>query len=98
MLPRRLGTGMVWFPSSVHHRHMTNSYDAWPELRVDSWADTRDTVQLWTQIVGKTRMALSPPLNHWWGVALYVDASGLTTSLMPLGDRGLEIRFDFLAH
>ncbi len=77
---------------------MTSSYNAWPELTIESWSDTRDTVHLWTQIVGKTRMALAPPLNHWWGVALYVDASGLTTSLMPLGDRGLEIRFDFLAH
>lgn len=77
---------------------MTDSYDGWPELTIENWSDTRDTVHLWTQIVGKTRMALSPALNHWWGVALYVDATGLTTSLMPLGDRGLEVRFDFLAH
>ena len=77
---------------------MTNSYAGWPELMIEGWSDTRDTVHLWTQIVGKTRMALSPALNHWWGVALYVDATGLTTSMMPLGDRGLEIRFDFLAH
>ncbi|OZF04841.1 DUF5996 family protein [Rhodococcoides fascians] len=77
---------------------MQPEYDAWPSLPVDSWIETRDTVQLWTQIVGKTRMALGPAVNHWWGVPLYVDARGLTTSLMPVGDRGLEIRFDFLAH
>ncbi|MGA9870446.1 MAG: DUF5996 family protein [Rhodococcus sp. (in: high G+C Gram-positive bacteria)] len=65
---------------------------------MDSWIDTRDTVHLWTQIVGKTRMALAPAVNHWWGVPLYVDARGLTTSLMSANGRGLEIRFDFLAH
>ena len=74
------------------------SPSAWPRLRVDDWVATRDTVHLWTQIVGKTRMELAPALNHWWGVTLYVDATGLTTSLIPVGARGLEIRFDFLAH
>ena len=77
---------------------MTHTSDAWPALPVDSWIDTHDTVHLWTQIVGKTRMALGPTTNHWWGVTLYVDARGLTTSLMPAGTRGLEIRFDFLDH
>ncbi|GAA1878019.1 DUF5996 family protein [Williamsia serinedens] len=71
---------------------------AWPALRVDEWEATRDTVHLWTQIVGKTRMELAPALNHWWGVTLYVDATGLTTSLIPVGERGLEIRFDFTSH
>ena len=72
---------------------------AWPELPpVSSWADTRDTVHLWTQIVGKVRLALEPPVNHWWQVPLYVSARGLTTSLMHGPDRGLEIEFDFLAH
>ncbi|WP_285186547.1 DUF5996 family protein [Rhodococcus sp. MEB041] len=77
---------------------MTDTNDAWPELVVDSWQDTRDTVHMWTQIVGKVRMALAPPLNHWWGVTSYVDASGLTTSLMPYRGGGVEIRFDFLRH
>lgn len=77
---------------------MSTPYTPWPELKVDSWIDTRDTVQLWTQIVGKTRMALGPEINHWWGVPFYVDATGLTTSLMAFGSRGLEIRFDFLNH
>ena len=56
--------------------------DAWPELPVAEWAPTRDTLQLWTQIVGKIRLAHSPLLNHWWNVPLYVTARGLTTSLM----------------
>lgn len=69
--------------------------DAWPELTLAHWADTRDTLHLWTQIVGKVRLALEPMVNHWWQVPLYVTARGLTTSLMPAGDRGLEIEFDF---
>jgi hypothetical protein len=72
--------------------------EAWPELRIEKWADTRDTLHLWTQIVGKVRMALEPMTNHWWQVTLYVSARGLTTSLMHAGGRGLEAEFDFLAH
>jgi hypothetical protein len=71
---------------------------AWPELTLAAWDDTRTTVQMWTQIVGKIRLALEPPVNHWWQVALYVSARGLTTSLMHAGDRGLEIEFDFIDH
>jgi hypothetical protein len=71
---------------------------AWPALTIENWADTRDTLHLWTQIVGKVRMALEPMTNHWWQVTLYVSARGLTTSLMHAGDRGLEVEFDFLAH
>ncbi|MET0899576.1 MAG: DUF5996 family protein [Mycobacterium sp.] len=70
----------------------------WPTLVVADWQDTRDTVHLWTQIVGKVRMATSPHINHWWHVPLYVDARGLTTSLMPHGSRGFEISFDFIEH
>jgi hypothetical protein len=53
---------------------------------------------MWTQIVGKIRLALEPVVNHWWQVPLYVTARGLTTSLMHTGERGLEIEFDFLDH
>ena len=67
-------------------------------MTIDKWADTRDTLHLWTQIVGKVRMALEPMTNHWWQVTLYVSARALTTSLMHVGDRGLEAEFDFLAH
>lgn len=71
---------------------------AWPELRVADWAPTRDTFQLWTQIVGKVRLARTPMANHWWNVPLYVTARGLTTSLIPDGARGFEIDFDLLDH
>ncbi len=70
----------------------------WPALPVRDWQATRDTVHLWTQIVGKIRLALAPPENHWWNVPLYVNAAGLTTSLMPYRDLGVEIVFDFTAH
>src|SRR3954468_4634302 len=72
--------------------------DGWPALPVAGWQDTRDTLHLWTQIVGKVRLALAPAVNHWWHVPLYVDARGLTTSLMPYDGLGLEILFDFGAH
>ncbi|MCU1461399.1 MAG: hypothetical protein JWO37_1474 [Acidimicrobiales bacterium] len=70
----------------------------WPELALTAWADTRDTVHMWTQIVGKVRLALDSPVNHWWHIPLYVSARGLTTSLMHAHDRGAEIEFDFLNH
>jgi hypothetical protein len=70
----------------------------WPELRLESWVETRDTLHLWTQIVGKVRLALEPMVNHWWQVPLYVSGRGLTTSLMHAGDVGLEMEFDFIDH
>ncbi|MDQ1708788.1 MAG: hypothetical protein QOG49_173 [Frankiaceae bacterium] len=77
---------------------MTTSGDQWPDLTLATWAETRDTVHLWTQIVGKVRLGLMPMTNHWWHVTLYVSARGLTTSLMPIGGRGLELEFDFVDH
>jgi hypothetical protein len=68
----------------------------WPELTLSQWEDTRDTLQLWTQVVGKIRLGLEPMVNQWWQVTLYVSARGLTTSLMPAGQAGLEIEFNFL--
>jgi hypothetical protein len=65
---------------------------------LSDWQATRDTLHLWTQIVGKIRLALAPPQNQWWHVPLYVDAAGLTTSLMPYRGMGVEIVFDFTAH
>jgi hypothetical protein len=71
----------------------------WPSLPVTEWHGTRDTLQLWTQIVGKIRLAHSPLLNHWWNVPLYVTARGLTTSLMWADDgRGFQIDFDLVDH
>jgi hypothetical protein len=71
---------------------------AWPVVPVREWETTRDTLHMWTQIVGKIRLALEPMVNHWWQVPLYVSAVGLTTSLMPYRDGGLEIVFDFQRH
>jgi len=70
----------------------------WPTLTLADWADTRDTLHLWTQIVGKVRLALSPMMNHWWQVPLYVSSRGLTTSLMHAPGTALEIEFDFIDH
>jgi hypothetical protein len=72
--------------------------ESWPELRWDDWKDTADTLHMGTQIVGKTRLALTPLENHWWNVPLYVSARGLTTSPMPWRGDVLEIEFDFRAH
>jgi len=71
--------------------------DQWPSVPVAEWSATRDTLQLWTQIVGKVRMVSTPLMSHWWNVPLYVTARGLTTSLIPRGDRGFQIDFDLLA-
>src|SRR3569833_1048338 len=72
--------------------------DPWPAVPVAQWQSSRDTLQLWTQVVGKVRLALAPPENHWWHVTLYVDSVGLTTSLMPYRGRGLEVVFGLTAH
>ena len=71
---------------------------AWPALPLSEWKDTYATLHMWTQIVGKIRLALCPPINHCWGAALYVTSRGLTTSPMPYGDGSVEITFDFIAH
>jgi hypothetical protein len=70
----------------------------WPELPLAQWQDTYATLHMWTQIVGKTRLALAPMQNHWWQIALYVTPRGLTTSAMPYGKRSLAVEFDFLDH
>jgi Family of unknown function (DUF5996) len=67
----------------------------WPQLDYAAWRDTAMTVQLWTQIVGKIRLKLTPWLNHGWHVPLYVTARGLGTSGMPAGDTMIDIEFDF---
>jgi hypothetical protein len=72
--------------------------DEWPALPLQQWSDTYATLHMWTQIVGKVRLALTPLINHWWNVPLYVDARGLTTSAIPYGNRSFELRFDFLDH
>jgi Family of unknown function (DUF5996) len=76
---------------------MVNSA-AWPDLTLSNWQDTRDTLHMWLQVVGKVRLALEPMVNQWWQVTFYLSARGLTTSLMPTGGRGLEVEFDFIDH
>src|SRR5258707_901834 len=75
-----------------------SSDSTWPPLPLAEWADTYATLHMWTQIVGKIRLALAPPVNHWWHVTLLTTARGLTTSPMPYGGRTLEIMFDFVDH
>lgn len=75
-----------------------NDTPAWPSLLVDDWTATRDTLHMWTQIIGKVRMAHAPLLNHWWQVPLYVSPRGLTTSSIPYGTRIFDIEFDFIDH
>ena len=70
----------------------------WPSLDYAAWRETCATLQLWTQIAGKIRLALGPWINHSWGVTLYVTSRGLTTSLIPYGTRAFEIEFDFIRH
>ena len=70
----------------------------WPELPLEAWQDTYATLHMWTQIVGKIRLALSPRINHWWEVPLYVTPLGLTTSAIPYNDGIFEIQFDFIHH
>jgi hypothetical protein len=71
---------------------------SWPELPTAAWRDTCETLHLWTQIVGKIRLARTPWLNHSWHVTLYVTARGLTTSPIPDGSRTFQIDFDFIDH
>jgi Family of unknown function (DUF5996) len=76
----------------------TPNLERWPELPHADWKETRDTLHLWTQVVGKVRLALTPWLNHSWHVALYVTARGLTTSPILQGARSFQIDFDFVDH
>src|SRR4051794_22368948 len=71
---------------------------AWPRLRVAGWAETRETLHMWTQGVGKVRLAYAPMVNHWWQVTLYVSPRGLTTSAIPYRDGAFDIEFDFVDH
>ena len=76
----------------------TSANAAWPALPLADWRDTFATLHMWTQIVGKTRLALAPMQNHWWQIALYVTPRGLTTSAIPCGQRAFAVDFDFIDH
>ena len=79
-------------------REATDKPGEWPALPLKAWRDTYDTLHMWTQMVGKVRLALTPLVNHWWNVALRVTSRGLTSDPMPCGHRDLEIHFDFVDH
>jgi hypothetical protein len=72
--------------------------DSWPELPLEAWQPTYATLHMWTQIVGKVRLALAPRVNHWWEVPLYVNSRGLSTSAIPYEGKNFEIQFDFIDH
>lgn len=82
---------------AFQHR-LSDDPECWPALPLAAWKDTCATLHMWTQIVGKLRLALNSHVNHWWEVALYVSARGLTTSPMPYGNRAFEVEFDFIGH
>ena len=77
---------------------MAADENTWPSLASPAWPATYATLHMWTQIVGKIRLALGPRVNHWWGVALYVTSRGLTTSPIPYGNGAFEVVFDFIDH
>ncbi|MGH7664510.1 MAG: DUF5996 family protein [Gemmatimonadaceae bacterium] len=76
----------------------SRSADTWPHLPYGEWKESCATLHMWTQIIGKTRLALAPMENHWWNVPLYVTSRGLTTSPMPVDDRTFTVDFDFVDH
>lgn len=75
-----------------------NQAERWPALPFAEWKETYATLHMWTQIIGKVRLALSPNVNHWWGTAFYVTSRGLTTSAIPYEKGIFEVQFDFIAH
>src|SRR5256712_11656984 len=72
--------------------------DVWPSLPLEAWQGTYATLHMWTQVIGKIRLALAPMVCHWWQVPLYVTSRGLTPSPIPYGTRLFQIDFDFLDH
>jgi uncharacterized protein DUF5996 len=86
------GRPMIGSPTQI------TAMNAWPELPWRDWGASIATVHMWTQIVGKVRLALASPLNHWWHVTLYVSSRGLTTSAIPYGGGRFQIDFDFIDH
>jgi hypothetical protein len=72
--------------------------EGWPPLPYAEWKDTLHAVHMWTQIVGKIRLTLTPPVNHWWNSTLLVTPRGLTTSMIPSGNEAFQIDFDFVEH
>lgn len=76
----------------------TMAHNDWPEFRYEEWSETQDTLHMWTQIVGKIKLGLAPPINHSWHVVLYVTPVGLTTGSIPSDSGSFEISFDLINH
>jgi hypothetical protein len=83
---------------NVPHVSVDGHEHFWPVLTYNDWKDTCSTLHMWTQVVGKIKLALSPMVNHWWQVPLYVSPRGLATGPIPYGHRIFEITFDFIGH
>jgi hypothetical protein len=83
---------------STSKTHQREARESWPALPYEAWRDTCETLHMWTQIVGKVRMELSPFVNHWWHVTLYVTPRGLTTSSIPYQGSTFAVNFDFIDH
>jgi hypothetical protein len=84
--------------SSERRTETASAASDWPDLPLAAWEDTCATLHLWTQVIGKIRLAHAPMINHWWQVPLYVTSRGLTTSPIPYGARIFQIDFDFVDH
>lgn len=105
-VPRRRGATQKVSPlprAACYHISMIDlempvAADGWPRLPLEAWADTYATLHRWSQIVGKIALALTPLTNHWWNIALRLNARGLTTGPMPCQGRNLQIDFDFITH
>src|SRR5205823_9210817 len=72
--------------------------EPWPALPYDAWKDTYATLHMWMQVVGKVALALAPPVNHSWGIALHLTSRGLSTAVLPHGVRSFTLEFDFIDH
>ena len=83
---------------STSATHQGERAERWSSLPFEAWRDTCETLHLWMQIVGKVRMELSPFVNHWWHVTLYVTPRGLTTAAIPYRGSTFEVEFDFIDH
>jgi hypothetical protein len=77
---------------------MTQQPSRWPELPLEHWSETCETLHRWTQVVGKVQLALTPLVNHWWNVTFHVTARGLATPPIPYGTRAFDVTFDFIGH
>ncbi len=83
---------------STRDTTINSTEEIWPALPYEEWHETLATLHMWTQVVGKVRMTLTPPINHWWHVTLYVTSRGLTTSPIPYADGTFEVTFDLVEH